>query len=137
MTAKAESIRSKFTNEANELAMASRSTGGKMNEQVNADVLAMLGGVDFIGLEELTPVKAVAAAPKLELKPSNEPGTRFAAEAVASPVESVAAVKAPEPVREEIVQAPAANEVAEGHSFAHFFQRDEQPAQTSSIERFA
>lgn len=135
MSTKAETIRSKFVNEAadlqKELASVLNSVGGSkqapsMNKSEYDAILAD-GAFDILGIESLTTVKS---APQLAK-----------AETIAAPAEPVAV----QPFEEHAQEAPTPQEppmagvTEEGHSFAHFFQ-NEQPAASNrnvSVEMFA
>lgn len=136
MSSKAETIRSKFVNEAADLhkEFASlNSVAGKMAASTNqSEYEAMLGdgAFDILGMETLTTVKSAPQLAKAETKA-----------APAEPVTSVAAAEpvAQQPVEEHAQEAPVAVATEEGHSFAHFFQ-NEQPAASNrnlSVEMFA
>ncbi len=128
MSSKAETIRSKFVNEAADLhkEFASLNAGNKQAASMNqSEYDAMLGdgAFDILGMETLTTVKSAPHIAKVETKAAAEPVT----------------VAAAEPVAEHVQEAPMAVATEEGHSMAHFFQ-SEQPAASNrnlSVEMFA
>ncbi|MFN8655582.1 MAG: hypothetical protein U0105_04535 [Candidatus Obscuribacterales bacterium] len=130
MSSKAETIRSKFVNEAADLhkEFASLNIGSSKAQSMNqSEYDAMLGdgAFDILGMETLTTVKSAPQLAKVETK--------------AAPAEPVATVAAAEPAAEHVQEAPLAVATEEGHSMAGFFQT-EQPAASNrnlSVEMFA